>query len=98
MTNIKTMTMNELEQVNGGTGVNIYAKYSALWIKVTGACMEHDYRTAKCPNCGTPLPKLTHRSHYTEEEMKLAAEENKLYCHNCGKAAIADMWVINSFN
>jgi hypothetical protein len=55
--NIKNLTVNELTAVNGGTGVNIYAGYSRLWTKVMGACMQHDYRTAKCPVCGIPLPK-----------------------------------------
>lgn len=96
--NIKNLTVNELASVNGGTGVNIYAGYSRVWTKVMGACMQHDYRTAKCPVCGTPLPKLTHRSAYTEEEMKLATEEDKLFCHNCNKGSAAELWVINSFN
>ena len=94
----KIINVNDLEKVNGGGGVNIYAMYASLWKKVMGACMQHDYRTAKCPECGTPLPKLTHRSAYTEEEMKLAAEEEKLFCHNCSKASPAEMWVINKFN
>lgn len=92
------LTLSQLGTVNGGTGVNIYAHYATLWKKVMGACMQHDYRTAKCPECGTPLPALTHRSHYTEEEMKLATEEEKLFCHGCNKASAAERWVINSFN
>ena len=85
--NIKNLTVNELAAVNGGTGVNIYAGYSRVWTKVMGACMQHDYRTAKCPVCGTPL-----------QEMKLATEEDKLFCHNCNKGSAAELWVINSFN
>lgn len=41
----------ELKSVAGGSPVNYYRTYSKLWMKVTGACMNHGYRKATCPKC-----------------------------------------------
>ena len=87
----------DLQSVSGGIGVNYYQIYAALWRKVRVACMNHGYRKATCPKCGALLPKLTFRSKYTEEELKLA-QQNLLYCRECRQASRDEEWVINQYN
>jgi len=87
----------ELKSVAGGSPVNYYRTYSKLWMKVTGACMNHGYRKATCPKCGALLPKLGHPGEYSEQELKYA-EDDLLYCRECHQASICDDWVINKFN
>ncbi len=88
----------ETEPVTGGrSGGKYYNDYCILWKKVKGACMNHGYRTACCPRCGTPLPDLGHYGDYDEFECKYATQ-NKLYCRNCHEASRSEDWVVNRFN
>jgi hypothetical protein len=95
----KVMDEEMLEKVTGAYvgPMSNYNKYVDEWKKITTACTNHGYRTAKCPNCGAPMPYIKSKSQASDKEVEYA-QRNMMYCEECQTASADDKWVINQFN